>query len=77
MPADLAAPAVPLTLNGEAVSAPPGASLADLLRRHGRDPEQPGIAVAVDGAVVRRALWEETSVEEGAEVEVITASQGG
>jgi len=73
----MSAPSVPITLNGEPGSAPAGVTLADLLRQRGRDPEQPGIAVAVNGAVVRRALWRETAVQKGDEVEVITASQGG
>lgn len=36
-----------------------------------------GVAVAVNSAVVTRSHWDETSVEEGDEVEVIRAAQGG
>jgi sulfur carrier protein len=68
---------VPITLNGEPVEVPLGLALPDLLRRAGVDPEQSGIAVALNGAVVRRADWPGTPVEEGDEVEVITATQGG
>ncbi|SEQ26593.1 sulfur carrier protein [Lentzea xinjiangensis] len=36
-----------------------------------------GVAVALDGAVVPRALWEKTIVPDGGVVEVLTAVQGG
>ncbi len=36
-----------------------------------------GVAVAVDGAVVRRADWPHTRLTDGARVEVLTAVQGG
>jgi len=36
-----------------------------------------GIAVAVNGEVVRRAAWPATSLAPGDQVEVLTAVQGG
>jgi sulfur carrier protein len=69
--------ALQLVLNGAPAEAPAGSSVSDLLRQHGQDPEQRGIAVAVNGRVVRRALWRETELTAGDEVEVITATQGG
>ena len=36
-----------------------------------------GIAVAVDGSVVPRARQAETTLTEGARVEIVTAVQGG
>jgi sulfur carrier protein len=36
-----------------------------------------GVAVAVDGEVVRRGAWEQTEVPDGAAVEIVTAVQGG
>ncbi|NUT98127.1 MAG: sulfur carrier protein ThiS [Saccharothrix sp.] len=36
-----------------------------------------GVAVALDGEVVPRAVWASTPVPEGAAVEVLTAVQGG
>lgn len=68
---------IAITVNGEPRDVPSGLLLPDLLRRSGLDPAQSGIAVAVNGAVVRRALWDETEVEAGDEFEVITATQGG
>ena len=43
----------------------------------GYDVEQPGIAVAVNGAVVPRSNWGMHQVESADEIEVITARQGG
>ena len=36
-----------------------------------------GVAVALDGAVVPKALWDSTIVPDGGVVEVLTAVQGG
>lgn len=36
-----------------------------------------GLAVAVDARVVTRSQWDEEQIEEGAEVEIIRATQGG
>lgn len=52
-------------------------SLLHLLIAQGIDPEKPGIAVALNDAVVRRGEWTGTELEEGDRVEVITAMQGG
>lgn len=63
-----------IKLNGEdkEVSAPTVAALLGEL-------EMPaiGVAVARNGAVVRRAEHETTALEEGDEVEIIRAVQGG
>ena len=36
-----------------------------------------GIAVAINGSLVRKTDWRNTLVEEGDELEVLTATQGG
>jgi sulfur carrier protein len=36
-----------------------------------------GVAVAVDGEVVRRGAWDQTPVPDGSAVEIVTAVQGG
>jgi sulfur carrier protein len=36
-----------------------------------------GIAVAVNGEVVPRSAWDDTGLEPGDRVEVLTAAQGG
>lgn len=60
--------------NGRQVRLHDGA-LTELLAELGA-PEQ-GVAVAVDGKVVARGDWPNTRLSEGANVEVLTAVQGG
>jgi len=50
--------------------------LLAFMREHGLA-EEPGVAVAVDGAVVPRSRWSETRLAEGAQILVIRAAQGG
>lgn len=65
-----------LRLNGVAKDV--GAdTVLGLLLELGIDPERPGIAVALDGEVVRRSDWPATKLEEETGVEIITAMQGG
>lgn len=64
-------------VNGEAREAPAGATIEGLLRHLGREPGQPGFAVAVNDTVVRRAEWAGTTVHDGDRIEIVTASQGG
>ena len=68
---------VRVTVNGAPHDVPSGLSVTALLAHLGRDPAMPGVAVALDDAVVRRGDWAETPVPDGARVEIITASQGG
>jgi sulfur carrier protein len=53
------------------------ASLVELLGRHGIGPSTKFVAVAVNGAVVRREAWEATPLAPGDEVEIIKPLQGG
>lgn len=53
------------------------ATVADLLRSKGLDPERKGIAVAVNGAVVPRRIWADAALSAGDAVEIIEAKQGG
>jgi sulfur carrier protein len=54
---------------------PDGTTVADLLKEVGI--AESGIAVALDGEVVRRGQWAEVVVPAGATVEILTAVQGG
>lgn len=67
-------PAV-IRVNGEAevLSA---ATVAELLHIKGIV-EPRGIAVALNGSVVRRAAWSETRLQAGDAVEIVHARQGG
>jgi sulfur carrier protein len=66
---------IDVRVNGERWELPSGASVADVVERLTAAPR--GIAVAVDGAVVPRARWSATPVPAGAQLEVLTAVQGG
>jgi sulfur carrier protein len=64
-------------LNGKATTLPDGASLADAIAAVGEEPDRRGIAVAVDGDVVRRPQWDTTRLREGQAIEIVRAVQGG
>jgi sulfur carrier protein len=64
-------------LNGQAEQLPDGATVADAVRAVGVNGETRGIAVAVDGEVVRRGDWVKTPLAERQAVEVVRAVQGG
>jgi sulfur carrier protein len=53
------------------------ATLAALLAEKAVDTGQKGIAVAVNGAVVPRAAWEQTRLRAGDNIEIVRARQGG
>jgi sulfur carrier protein len=67
-----------VNLNGEPHELPPAASVADAVAlvspvaARGR-----GYAVAVGGEVVPRGAWSSTRLDDGAQVEVVAAIQGG
>jgi sulfur carrier protein len=65
-----------LTVNGvdEEVAA---ATIAQLLATRGIDPGARFLAVAVNGAVVRRATWDEAALQAGDAVEIVRPLQGG
>ncbi len=52
-----------------------GLSIESLLAVEGIDPR--GVAVAVDGEIVRRSEWATTMVKDESSVEVVTAAAGG
>src|SRR3954449_4636613 len=65
-----------LELNGEIVSLPDGATVADAIQASGAT-SQRGVAVALEGDVVPRSEWGTTQLAEGQKVEVLAAIQGG
>ena len=62
-------------VNGQPVELSDGATTAVAVQVLTSAPS--GIAVAVNGAVVRRSEWESTPLADGDQVEVLTAVQGG
>ena len=66
-----------IELNGRSVELPPGATVADTVIESGANGDSRGVAVAVDGEVIRRAEWGKTKLRSGQRVEVVRAVQGG
>jgi sulfur carrier protein len=52
-------------------------TIAQLLAARGIDPAARFLAVAVNGAVVRRATWKEAALQTGDAVEIVRPLQGG
>ena len=66
-----------VALNGRQAELPDGATVADAVREAGAADESRGVAVAVDGEVVRRTEWAMTKLKSDQTVEVVRAVQGG
>jgi sulfur carrier protein len=52
-----------------------GETVTEILLRRAIEPR--GIAVALDGEVVRRSEWSSTVIPNGAAIEIVTAAAGG
>ena len=66
-----------IELNGRAVELPAEATVAHAVSEAGADGDSRGVAVAVDGEVIRRADWGKTRLRGDQSVEVVRAVQGG
>lgn len=66
-----------VNVNDEKTELKDGATVADLVEHMTGEVAEAGVAVAVEGRVISRSQWEETRLEEGARVDVLTAVQGG
>ena len=66
-----------ITVNGQPSEIAAGTTVKALLATLDVPPEGRGVAVAVDAEVVPRGAWETHVVADGAQVEVVTAVQGG
>lgn len=66
-----------VVLNGNDRALPDGATVADAVRETGAAPDGRGVAVALSGEVVPRGQWQTMQLEEGEQVEVLHAVQGG
>lgn len=64
-----------IVLNGEPVDVESETTVGELVDRFGRG--RSGIAVAVNGDVVPRTIWDSHGLDDGNDVEVLTAAQGG
>lgn len=68
---------VAVTVNGQPRELPAGATVASVVEALTGRPQGRGVAVALAGEVVPRTRWDTTTLEEGAQLEVVTAVQGG
>ncbi len=66
-----------VSVNGDAVELPDGATVQSVVSSLPSAPEGRGVAVAVAGEVVPRAAWPSTELSPGARIEVVVAVQGG
>ena len=64
-----------ITVNGEPTTIATGTTIADIMAARHLTSE--GTAVAVDAAVVPASAWAQTVLADGAEVDILTAVQGG
>jgi sulfur carrier protein len=65
-----------LRVNGEAAEIA-ATTIAELLAERGIDPGARFLAVALNGAVIRRAEWNAAPLSEGDAVEIVRPLQGG
>ena len=64
-------------VNGKAVQSGANPTIRDVLLGLDIDPDRAGIAVAVDYEIARRGVWPTQTLDDGANVEIVTATQGG
>ena len=64
-----------ITINGERRAVEPGATLLDVIRSLGLEPER--VAVELDRQIVKRDKWAETNVGGAAEIEIVQFVGGG
>jgi sulfur carrier protein len=65
-----------ITVNGEQ-RAYDGETIAEIVASAGLDPARPGIAVALNGAIARRATWADTRLASGDRMEIVQSKAGG
>ena len=68
---------VRLVVNGQTREVQSGLTVQVLVASLPGTPSGRGLAVAIDGEVVPRGAWDETSLSDGAHVEIVAAVQGG
>ncbi len=66
-----------ILLNGDRRQYEEPMTIATLLEREGIDPDQIGIAVAVNQRVIPRSQWRAFYLRGGEKVELVYARQGG
>ncbi len=65
-----------ITLNGECVPMT-SKDIGGLLAEKGIDSDRGGVAVAINGEVVPRAVWSQTPVKPNDQIEIVHIVRGG
>ena len=66
-----------ITVNGKPHPLPPDGTVSSLLTSLDISLQKLGVAVALNGEVLRRAEWKEARLKDGDQVEVVRPTQGG
>lgn len=66
-----------IELNGATMELQEGTRVADVVEERTGRREPQGVAVAVNGEVVRRGAWADTALKDGDQVEILAATAGG
>jgi sulfur carrier protein len=66
---------ISITVNGEEQLIPSDLNILNLLERLRLDPAR--VAVELNREIVRKPLWEQTVLEDGASLEIVTFVGGG
>ena len=64
-------------VNGKPREVDDGTTIAALVEQLGVSPDARGVAVALEAEVVPRGQWHDRVLRDGAQIEVVTAIQGG
>ncbi len=68
-------PVISLQVNGKAQTCPPDTTLPDFLSQLGLNPRL--VAVEYNGEILHRQFWEQTRIQTGDRLEVVTIVGGG
>jgi sulfur carrier protein len=66
-----------ITLNGDVLDVPADATVRSVVEMMTERPNSKGVAVAVNAEVVHRGEWDERTLSEEDQVEVLSAIGGG
>ena len=66
-----------ITVNGQPQALADRLDVATLVREVTGHESPTGVAVAINGNVVRRGAWQDTRLQPGDEIEVLQAAAGG
>ncbi len=66
-----------ILVNGKSQALPDAMTLRQFLETLGLPTLERGVAISLNGEVVRRADWERTALQAQDELEIVQATQGG